>query len=207
MTLTSQKPTTNILLYPCNLVGYVRLGMVFLAMLFVGVYHQAGWPLSWPLRVGVAGWLFIYLLLLDIVDGYLARKLGHATQFGALFDLTLDLLGHTFVWLLSGLSIAWLFMALEWVTGLYIAAFALRPNSEWKTVLVKQGPWLVQQYWKPMPLNLLNGYSNLAHFLCPISLFLFETHSWLSYLTLPGLLIFEIVTAYMLYTFLRILAA
>jgi phosphatidylglycerophosphate synthase len=144
-------------------------------------------------------------LILDVVDGYLARKLGHVSNFGALFELTIDLLSHTFVWLLSGLAIAPIFIALEWTTGLYIAAFATRPSRSWKTTLVESGPWLVRLYWQPMRPNLVTGYSNVAHFIFPVSLFVFGRLTWLGYLALPGLIIFEVVSIYMIIAFVKLL--
>jgi phosphatidylglycerophosphate synthase len=200
-----QTPMKNISLffYPCNLVGYIRLGMLAGAALATALYPAAAWSLGG--RLGLALWLAVSGLILDVLDGYLARKLGHATHFGALFELTIDLLTHTLVWQLSGLAIAPLFIALEWTTGLYIAAFATRPERGWKIALVERGPWLVRLYWKPLRLNWLTGYSNVAHFIFPISLFVFGRLTWLGYLALPGLIIFEIVSVYMIYGFVKIL--
>ena len=195
----------HVLLYPCNIVGYVRLLMLITAVLAVGLTDNWETTLSPTARWLIAIWLFVCLLILDILDGYLARRFQHSTQFGALFELTLDLLTHTFVWYLSGLSFAWLIILIEWVTGLYIAAFTLRPDQSWKITLSEHGPWLVRQFWRPASINWLNDYSNLAHFLVPISLFLFGQPNWLTWLMLPGLIIYEVVTLYMAYTFLRIL--
>ncbi|GAB4427690.1 MAG: hypothetical protein Kow0031_07780 [Anaerolineae bacterium] len=205
------KPEYNqsirILLYPCNLVGYIRLAMLVVAALVVMVYRGFDGLPGPGLRWGIALWLAVSLLILDVVDGYLARKLGHETKFGALFELTLDLLTHTFVWSLSGLAVAPLLVALEWSVGLYLAAFTLRPEAHWKSVLAHQGPWLVRLYWKPVRFNWLNGYSNLGHFIFPISLFVFGGPIWLSYLALPGLVVFELVSAWMLLTLMKILVA
>lgn len=181
--------------------------MLTIAVVVVGMYSYADWQMSWELRLGIAVWLFFCLLVLDLLDGYLARRLGHTTKFGTLFELTLDLLTHTFVWTLSGLAVAPLIIAFEWTVGLYVAAFTLRPTSNWKTTLVEEGPWLMRLYWQPMRINLLNDYSNVAHFVFPISLFVFGSPMWLSYLALPGLIMFEVVGFYMLYTFTKILVA
>ena len=207
MTVQNEIKQTNVLLYPCNIVSYLRLAMLIAAVSVVVLYNSSGQPMNWGLRLGIGIWLFLCLLILDLVDGYLARKLGHETKFGALFELSLDLLTHTFVWTLSGLAIALALIALEWAVGLYIAAFSLRPNQRWKTVLAEQGPWLVRLYWQPMRINWLNDYSNVAHFVFPISLFVFGRPMWLSYLALPGLIVFEVVAVYMLYIFMKILAA
>ncbi len=197
----------HVLLYPCNVVGFIRLAMLAVAILFVSVFGMAGWEVSQNARLAIAAWLLFCVLILDLADGYLARKLGHATQFGALFDLAIDLLNHTFVWILSGLAIAPLFIALEWTTGLFIAAFATRPTKTWKAALVDKGPWLLRIYWHPIPGNPLAGYSNVAHFVFPLSLYVFGAPMWLTWPALPGLIIFELVTVYMLYTFIKILVA
>jgi phosphatidylglycerophosphate synthase len=196
---------TSVLLYPCNIVGYVRLTMLVAAAAVVALYGAAGWQMGWALRFGIAVWLFFCLLILDLLDGHLARKLGHATKFGALFELTLDLLTHTFVWTLSGLAIAPLLIALEWSVGLYIAAFTMSPNSRWKTILAEQGPWLSRLYWRPMRVNLLNDYSNVGHFVFPMSLFVFGAPMWLGYLALPGLIVYEVTAVYALFVFMKIL--
>ncbi|MEM7344729.1 MAG: CDP-alcohol phosphatidyltransferase family protein [Chloroflexota bacterium] len=197
----------NILLYPCNLVGYGRLILLAGMAGIVYGYHWLGLTLGSNHRWGIAGGLFVTVLLLDIADGYLARKLGHATKFGAILDFTIDLLNHTFVWVLSGLSLAPLIIAIEWTAGLLVATFIREPTHHWKATLLQAGPGLVRVYFQPMRLNLLNVYSNLAHFAFPISLFVAGQITWLSYLMLPGLLVFELVTLYMIYTFLKILIA
>ncbi len=197
--------TSNILLYPFNLVGYGRLAMLTMAVVTVYLYTFMGWAIGSGLRWGIAVWLFICLLILDVVDGYLARQLGHVTNFGAVFELTIDLLTHTFVWVLSGLTLAPLIIGIEWIAGLLVAIFIRQPAHHWKTTLVQEGPWLVRFYFQPLRLNLLNVYSNLAHFIFPISLFVVGLVTWFSYLMLPGLLVFEVVTIYMIYTFIKIL--
>ena len=198
---------TKILLYPCNLVGYGRLSLLAISVAVVALYSYVGWPITIMLRWGIATLLFISLLILDVVDGYLARKLGHATKFGAVFEQTIDLLTHTFVWTLSGLALAPFIIALEWTAGLFAAAFTLQPQQHWKAALVEDGPWLVRVYFRPMRLNLLNVYSNIAHFALPLSLFVGGSASLATYLMLPGLLIFEIVTLGMIYTFAKLLLA
>ncbi len=205
MNLTGSEKQPRILLYPCNVVSFIRLAMLIVAAAVVAAAHSSGGQLSLALRWGIAIWMAVSLLILDVVDGHLARRLGHETKFGALFELTVDLLSHTFVWTLSGLAVAPLLIALEWSVGLHIAAFIARPNAHWKITLAERGPWLVRLYWRPMRMNLLNGYSNVAHFIFPVSLFVFAGPMWLSYLALPGLVIFEAVSAYMLLTLMQIL--
>jgi phosphatidylglycerophosphate synthase len=67
-----------------NLLTLLRYILMLLIVAFSNI-----WPL-WSL-----GFLFAIPVLLDGLDGYLARKLNHATKFGALFDLETDSLFMT----------------------------------------------------------------------------------------------------------------
>jgi phosphatidylglycerophosphate synthase len=145
-------------------------------------------------------------LLLDLLDGHLARKYGHLTQFGVLFDQAIDLMTHTFVWIISGFYFAGAFIILEWTTGLYVVAFSMRPAAHWKNTLIDQGPFFIKLYFSRNQRNLWSAYSNISHFIFPAMLYLGNMPIWLSYATLPGLLIYEIVTLYMLYILIRVLA-
>ena len=80
------------LIYPCNLVGYGRLLLIVAA---VSVYISNGDP--------TARWVFLGCLtaslLLDLLDGYLARRYDHTTTFGALqsgdrLNLEIDMLAR-----------------------------------------------------------------------------------------------------------------
>jgi phosphatidylglycerophosphate synthase len=62
-----------------NLLTLLRYILILMIVAFSHV-----WPL-WSL-----GLLFAIPVLLDGIDGYLARKLNHASKFGALFDLETD---------------------------------------------------------------------------------------------------------------------
>jgi phosphatidylglycerophosphate synthase len=68
-----------------NLLTLLRYNLILLIVLFSDI-----WPL-WSL-----GLLFAIPLMLDGLDGYLARKLNHTTRFGALFDLETDSIFMTF---------------------------------------------------------------------------------------------------------------
>jgi len=196
------KPSNiHILLYPCNVVGYVRLLGLVVILGVVLFFEANGREMGVLFRFGLAIALLIDSLILDIVDGYLARKLGHATKFGAVFELAIDLITHTTVWFLSGLTIAPLFIIIEWTCGLFIAVFILSPDESWKIYLREKGPWLVRVYWARPSINLLNNYSNAAHFVYPMTWFVFGEFNLLSGMALPGLIIFELVSLYMIYVF------
>jgi CDP-diacylglycerol--inositol 3-phosphatidyltransferase len=143
--------------------------------------------------------------LLDSVDGYLARRYGHTSEFGTLFDLTIDLSTHTVSWFLSGFYLAMLLLILEWATGLYIAAFAMYPGDTWKNVVIKKGPSLLGYYFSNHQRNLLSAYGNISHFALPMALYLQLSLTWAYYLLWPGLILYELVTLYLLYIFIKIL--
>lgn len=193
----------RILLYPCNIIGYIRLAMLAMAVGFIFFYDYKGWQLTYELRWYIAIWLFVGPSALDCIDGYFARKYGHTTNFGALLELTTDMLVHTTVWLLSGLKIAPFIIALEWSAALYVAAFSLQKEESWKQTLSQTGSRLIRYYFKPMKYNAFCEYCNLAHFALPVALFVSGEMTLFAYIMLPGLLVYEFVTIEMLQIFGR----
>lgn len=177
--------------------GYIRLLLVGIAATLALTIADDIW------FRGLIATLLGISLLLDGLDGYLARKFGHASHFGALLDLALDLMTHTMVWFVSGFPLAVGLIMLEWTAGLYIAAFALQTSTSWKLRLTEDSPAFVRYYFSHKQRNFVSIYANASHFLCPMAWYL--GLSWLGYLTIPGLLIYEAVTAYMLYGFNKIL--
>jgi phosphatidylglycerophosphate synthase len=174
-------------------VGYIRL-----ALLIVAVFLPLALPLPvfWG-RVAVATLIGLSRLL-DLVDGHLARKFNQLSSFGALFDLVIDLTTHTIVWILSGFYLFPLLIILEWAAGLYVAAFAIYPQTHWKTNFTKSGPGLIRAYFSNNQRNLLSAYGNLSHFIFPIALYFELLLDWVYYLCVPGLILYELVTLYML---------
>ncbi|KAM9359104.1 uncharacterized protein ABDE67_002251 [Symphorus nematophorus] len=90
----------KVLLYWPNIIGYIRIGLVFAAWaayetpsLFVPLYSVS--------------------IALDGVDGWLARRLGQSSRFGAWLDVVVDNLGRGMLWSLL-FEWGWLVSALEW---------------------------------------------------------------------------------------------
>ena len=193
----------KILTYPCNLVGYVRLMLLITALTLLGIYDLMDWPLTSCSRWTIIGFLFAAAAL-DAIDGYLARKFGHVTVFGALLELMIDMLIHTTVWLISGLKIAPFILALEWSVALLLAALTYADDNHWKKMLAEKGPWLVRVYFKPMKVNYFCEYCNLAHFVLPALFFVYGSFNAAGWLMLPGLIIYELVTLMMLYLFFKL---
>jgi phosphatidylglycerophosphate synthase len=110
-------------------------------------------PLVVPSSLGAQGWALASIagvaLVLDGVDGWLARRLDRASRFGARFDMEIDALlllvlsaaawlaGKAGVWVLAIGLMRYVFVAAGWLWPKLTAE--LRP-SEWrKTVCVIQG--------------------------------------------------------------------
>lgn len=188
----------TIWLYPATLVGLARLtlvvGAVTAHLLLPDRFSE------WSVVLVVA--LLSLSRLLDLADGYLARRFNQTTAFGSLLDLALDLISHTTVWLLSGFFLAPLLIVLEWTTGLFVAALVLQPAGHWKTKLTTSGPPLIRAYFRQQQRNLLSAYGNIAHFVFPTALYLHLPSGWL-WVALPGLLLYEGVTFWMLIALLR----
>ncbi len=181
------------LIYPCNLVGYGRLVLIMAA---VSVYIGNDVP--------AARWIFLGCLtaglLLDLFDGYLARRYDHTTTFGTLLDLILDLVTHTIVWIASEWRFAVWFILLEWTAGILAAVISLRSDTTWKHNFSARGWAFIRYYFSRHQRNLLSAYSNITHFLFPVALFLSLTSTWIYILTVPGLIVYETVTLVMIFT-------
>lgn len=106
----------HILLYWPNIVGYIRIVLLFAAW---AVYHTPA--LFVP--------LYSLSVALDGVDGWLARRLGQTSRFGAWLDVVVDNMGRGMLW--SQLfEWGWLVSALEW------CVFVCNHNArgdQWKT--------------------------------------------------------------------------
>ena len=123
--------------------------------------------------------------------------------FEALFDLTLDLMTHTVVWILSGFWLAPCLLILEWGAGLGVATATLQPAEHWKTRLTASSPGLIRAYFRANQRNLLSAYGNISHFVFPMAFYLQLPFSWVFYGSLPGLILYEGVTLYMLVTLVK----
>ena len=76
----------NIFLYPCNIVGYFRIFLIFIA--FISINN----PMISYLLIGISRFL-------DIIDGPLSRKYSQSTKFGAYLDIIADYSTHIFYFL------------------------------------------------------------------------------------------------------------
>ncbi|KAM9801200.1 uncharacterized protein ACB057_008265 [Neosynchiropus ocellatus] len=88
------------LFYWPNIIGYLRILLVFI---------------SWMFRQTPVVFVPLYSLSvgLDGVDGWLARRLGQTSRFGAWLDVVVDNLGRGMVWS-HVWQLGWLVSAMEW---------------------------------------------------------------------------------------------
>jgi phosphatidylglycerophosphate synthase len=146
-----------------NQITLLRTGLICL----VGGALLGGARLSWSLA-GVIG----IALVLDAVDGWLARRLGLASRFGARFDLEIDALmililsvlvwqtGQAGLWVLAIGLMRYAFVALGW--GWPPARRPLPPSFRRKTVCAMIGALLLICLLPPTPPSLAHGLAALA---------------------------------------------
>ncbi|XP_018556769.1 CDP-diacylglycerol--glycerol-3-phosphate 3-phosphatidyltransferase isoform X1 [Lates calcarifer] len=116
----------QVLLYWPNVIGYIRIGLMFAAW---GTYETPA----------VFVPLYSVSVALDGVDGWLARRLGQSSRFGAWLDVVVDNLGRGMLWSLL-FKWGWLVSALEW------CVFVCNHNTRgghWKNSFTS-GPGLIQ---------------------------------------------------------------
>lgn len=92
--------SSRVLLYWPNIVGYIRICLLFA---------------SWGLFNSPIAFLPLYSssILLDGVDGWLARRLKQESKFGAWLDVVVDNLSRAMIWTLL-YQWGWLVSSVEW---------------------------------------------------------------------------------------------
>ncbi|XP_047736771.1 CDP-diacylglycerol--inositol 3-phosphatidyltransferase isoform X2 [Hyalella azteca] len=119
MSMDLVKPDLSILLYLPNLIGYVRLVCVVAAF--------------WLLTLGHNGCFVIFYavsIILDGIDGWVARKLQQCSQFGAWLDVVIDNTSRALLWAHIH-PMGTLVSALEWTV--FVCNHQLGEN--WRTHL------------------------------------------------------------------------
>jgi phosphatidylglycerophosphate synthase len=192
--------TPAMLLYPCNIVGIIRLGLIGSALGVLLVW--GGLPETFGLRASFVALLGICALL-DILDGHLARKLNQATLFGSRFDQIIDLLMHTLLWATSGFILTIPLLALEWTAGLAVLRASTRKEQHWKSALNRSGNRFARRYFANNQRNAISIAANVSHFIFPAALILGQTFFWAVYLSVPGVICYEAVTVIIISSFAR----
>lgn len=189
------KATFNfaILLYPCNLVGLVRLELILKVWILLLVM-----PYPNLLFKGIVILLLSTSALLDLLDGHLARKFDQVTDFGSLLDQVVDLLIHTTLWLLSGFALAIPILLLEWSVGILVAYTSLYRQGHWKVAMTTAQNGFARRYFSNNQRNWLSILANVSHIVFPAALYLGKTFTWGAVLAIPGVILYEIATIVML---------
>ncbi len=178
--------STSIYRYWPNRVGYIRI-----ILLFGGIACSREAP-------GVASLFFFINLILDSVDGFLARKLKQETRFGAMLDYVIDRASCvSYGMILSILFPSWLILwALLVNLDLASHFFHLKASEgkESHKTISSEEPFWVRLYYK----RIILGLTCLLHDLFFISLY-FHTYypslftTTILLISLPGALFKTIV--------------
>src|SRR3990172_1225300 len=102
------------------------------ALLFVLVALAYGAPPDWQLLNAP---LLLLIMVLDGVDGYVARKRGEVTAFGAIFDIAVDRVVEMVLWVvLADLGLVPIWVAIVFVTrGSLVDSIRYAPISSPET--------------------------------------------------------------------------
>ena len=105
-----------------NILTLIRIGVI---PVFVGVFYM---PFPWANALSAS--IFGLAALTDLLDGYLARRLGQTSRFGAFLDPVADklMVAVVLVFLLEANPTPWLAVPVAVIIGREIAISALR---EW----------------------------------------------------------------------------
>ena len=185
----------RVLIYPSTLIDYLRV-----MLLGGGVCcHFEGSEMGFVALVTLS-------CALDMVDGSVARRLGHDSRFGEAFDFGIDIVTHTVLWMFSGFPFAPVMIALEWGAGVAVLYLSVRHGEHWKNVLVHMPVKLVQKYFENRQRNVLAAWAGVSHFAFRMAWYLGYGETWASDVFLPGIILFEVVTAYMIWIAWRVRA-
>jgi phosphatidylglycerophosphate synthase len=178
----------QVLRYPSTAIGMTRVGL-----LCFGIYwHAQDRPLAF---VG----LVTLSILLDMVDGTVARHRGQESRFGEVFDFGIDLTTHSVLWILSGFAFAPVMMALEWGAGISAFYLSVRWGDHWKALLLQSPVQLLRRYFSNRQRNWIAVFASISHFGFRITWYLGLGETWQSDVFLPGTILFEVVTAYIIW--------
>ncbi|KAJ8280945.1 hypothetical protein GJAV_G00061350 [Gymnothorax javanicus] len=116
----------RVLLFIPNIIGYIRFLLVLIS--WCGFDYPA-----------VFVPCYVIAIILDGVDGWVARQLDQKSEFGAWLDVVVDNLGRGMLWSMQ-YEWGWLVSALEWCV---FVCNHNRHGAQWKDSFV-QSPRLIQ---------------------------------------------------------------
>lgn len=192
----SYRKIIAIAFFPCTLVDYIRIILVTWAVVIATLSRQ-------PSHYQICCLLTVNVIL-DAVDGFLARRYNHQSGFGMALDLILDVSTATVIWYLSSINLSFIFVLVEWVGAITILYSSfLKSSTHWKTSLNKSNSRLLKLYFSNNQRNWLSTYAVIAHFVFPMAYVIHQPQPWLLTITLPGLLLFEFVTIYLVIVLIK----
>ena len=124
----SYRKIIAIAFFPCPLVDYIRIILVTWAVVIATLSRQ-------PSHYQICCLLTVNVIL-DAVDGFLARRYNHQSGFGMALDLIVDVSTATVIWYLSSINLSFIFVLIEWVGAITILYSSfLKSSTHWKTSL------------------------------------------------------------------------
>jgi len=178
-------------LYPSSLIDYLRLFLLAEALFC----HARG-------NTAVFVGLVTVSFFLDLMDGWIAQRLGQTSRFGEFLDFGTDLTTHTVLWVVSGFPFALVMILLEWSAGISVLLISIRQSDHWKIALMEAHPFL-RRYFANRQRNWLAAWAGVSHFGFRFAWYLGYGETWVSDVTLPGIILFELVSAYMVWIPIR----
>ena len=101
----SYRKIIDIAFFPCTLVDYIRIILVTWAVVIATLSRQ-------PSHYQICCLLTLNVIL-DAVDGFLARRYHHQSGFGTALDLVVDVSTSTVIWYLSSINLSFIFVMVE----------------------------------------------------------------------------------------------
>ena len=150
---------STILFLPPNLVTFSRLGLL------IAAEFNHSTPLALP--------LYISCILLDCIDGFLARLLGQQTSFGAFLDVWVDIALRGCLWtraIPGGGLMSLLFPLIEFTT--FLITHSTSRASDWKEGCFREAPSFIQAVMANGLRNPWGLWASLGLFFLPLWLFI-----------------------------------
>lgn len=199
--LSALNPLGVILLVP-NLIGYVRIILLFIALPLTFIC-----PLATFLLVAISG-------NLDILDGYIARKLNQESKIGQVLDYATDRAADVIIFMILAMSFpkAWSFFCavlmldiFSHICQVYTNLFLKLENH--KSASKEQGFWL-RAYYTKRPVM---GFACISYGMWLGVLYLYHSYHYpwilfLSFIFLPGFIFKTIIHALQIVSVFKVIA-
>ncbi|KAJ8909022.1 hypothetical protein NDN08_005721 [Rhodosorus marinus] len=116
-----------------NVIGYLRIVLVVLALSRYGIERKVGFWVCYGLS-----------FILDGFDGMAARRLNQTSEFGAFLDVTIDIASRGVLSCQAYQVLGPLVLVLE---GL-VFTVNHRLGKNWKIVVIENSPWVVREIFR-----------------------------------------------------------